>query len=263
MKKTKLFLLTTLIFLLLLPVSVSAASRYKNQFVRDSKGMIYYYNAQGQKNPGGLLKVGKYTYYLDKNRIQRTGWQKIGKYYYFFRIRNGKAGYMITSKTINGIKLDKNGRAVYNSAGLAKLKVMVKANQVLESVINYKMTKEQKLRAAYNKLIKYRYRNFGPFLKSDPAWDVTYATRMLFNGSGDCYCGGAAIAYLANAAGYTTVYAESSGGHGWAEIDGKFYDPNWAFVTGKPNDYFAVPPSLSGVGGRPRYKNNRWYKKRI
>ena len=51
---------------------------------------------------------------------------------------------------------------------------------------------------------------------------------MFDKGHGNCYAYGAAFAFLANAAGYTDVYAIYSGGHGWAEIDGLIYDPEWS-----------------------------------
>ncbi|HJB27482.1 MAG TPA: hypothetical protein IAA06_01625 [Candidatus Blautia faecavium] len=50
----------------------------------------------------------------------------------------------------------------------------------------------------------------------------------------------------------------SSGGHGWAEISGKIFDPDWALVS-KADTYFAMPYSLSGVQGRPNYAPNRVY----
>ena len=49
---------------------------------------------------------------------------------------------------------------------------------------------------------------------------------MFFRGGrGDCVSYAAAFAYLANAVGMKKVYVICSGGHGWAEIGGKVYDP--------------------------------------
>ena len=41
--------------------------------------------------------------------------------------------------------------------------------------------------------------------------------------------------------GYKEVYACNSGGHGWAEVEGKYYDPEWDMHH---NDYnhFGVAP---------------------
>lgn len=263
MKKKRLFLSLFMILCLtvLMSATVSAAPKYKNKFV-NIKGNIYHYNEKGKKDTG-LTTINNKTYYFDSKGIQRTGWQKIKNNYYFFQIRKAGAGSMVTSKTVNGISLRKNGRASYNSASLRKLKVMVKANEIMQSITNYDMTKAQKLRKCFEKLLTYRYCNIGSFRSWDPDWDVYYAEQMLFNGRGDCYCGGAAFAYLANAVGYTNVYSISSGGHGWAEVSGKVYDPNWAWVTGKTDIYFGVNYSLSGVGGRPSYRQNRAYVKKV
>ena len=56
--------------------------------------------------------------------------------------------------------------------------------------------------------------------------------------------------------GYKSCRAVSSGGHGWAEIDGDVYDVEWTRVTGYR--YFAFPYSKSGSGA-PAYASNRTY----
>ncbi|MDY3917896.1 MAG: hypothetical protein SOZ59_02695 [Candidatus Limivivens sp.] len=53
-----------------------------------------------------------------------------------------------------------------------------------------------------------------------------------------------------------------SGGHGWVEINGKVYDPDWALVS-KVDSYFGMSYDLSGVNGRPNYKANRYYTVKI
>ena len=61
---------------------------------------------------------------------------------------------------------------------------------------------------------------------------------------------GVTFAYLANAVGMKKVYVICSGGHGWAEIGGKVYDPDWALVS-SVDSFFAMSTDLSGVNGRP------------
>ena len=78
---------------------------------------------------------------------------------------------------------------------------------------------------------------------------------MLFRKREDCFGFGCAFAYLANAVGYR-AYAVSSGGHGWAEVDGRVYDPDWAKVTGKVNLYCGMNYNVTGPG-IPYYKGNR------
>ena len=70
-------------------------------------------------------------------------------------------------------------------------------------------------------------------------WPVVYANDLLVGGKGDCYSYAAAFAYMAKGIGYEEVYACNSGGHGWAEIDGKIYDPEWSMHS-KRYSYFGM-----------------------
>ena len=44
---------------------------------------------------------------------------------------------------------------------------------------------------------------------------------------------------MAKAIGYTESYACNSGGHGWAEINGKIYDPEWSMHS-RQHSYFGM-----------------------
>ena len=132
----------------------------------------------------------------------------------------------------------------------------------MDSQTNANQTKAQKLAVMFDYAKNhYRARNIGGF-RSGGDWDMFYAEYMLNYGSGDCYCYGALFAYFANAVGYQTATAVSSGGHGWAEINGLSYDPNWARVIGTSKCY-AVPASLSGRDGRPAWATYGIYKKNL
>lgn len=168
---------------------------------------------------------------------------------------------MVTSSKVNGIRIRKNGSAVYNKIQLAKLNLMVKASQTVDRVTNNRMTREQKLKACFRYIVSCNYGDGGDFVGGSN-WDVYYGSRVLSRRRGDCFGFGCAVAYLADAVGYTS-YAVSSGGHGWAEVNGKVYDANWAKVTGKIDGYCGMSYDLSGRGGRPNYKPNRAYVKRI
>lgn len=250
--------LAAICMILMLAVPASAAPKYKNQWVKyKSSGRYYYYDAKGRKLKGLKKISGKY-YYFDKKYAQRTGWQKIGNNYYFFRISNGKGGYMMKSTTVDGITLYSSGKAKKTTDSLDKLGILIKANQIAGNITNENMTKTQKLRKCFDYVKKaYGYatrRKFSPVKN----WERAYAKDMFYYGKGNCFSYAAAFAYLANAVGYTKIYVVSSGGHGWAEIDGKVYDPDWALVS-KADSYFAMSYSLSGVNGRPNYKRNRYY----
>ena len=52
----------------------------------------------------------------------------------------------------------------------------------------------------------------------------------------------------------------ASGGHGWAQIDNKVYDPNWSFIIGDRLCY-AVTRAQSGKGRRQPWFACSKYKK--
>lgn len=260
MKKKKL-LLGMFLFCLLFLLAVPAQAAQKKEGFQEKNQKVYYYNAKGKKLKG-LNKIGKKYYYFDKSGVQRTGWQKIGEDYYYFRISSGSHGYMRKSVTVNGVTLQKNGKAVKNTASLRKLGLMIKANQIVEQITKPLMPKSEKLLICFNYTKKtYGYATWRKF-RNYSGWEMDYAEDMFVRGKGNCFSYGAAFAFLANAVGYQNVYAVSSGGHGWAEVEGKVYDPDWALVS-KVDTYFAMSYSLSGVKGRPNYAPNRAYVAKI
>ena len=127
-KKTVIFFLLAICICLFPARNAEAAVKYKNCFVKAQNGNLSYYNAKGKKAKGIVTVKGK-KYYFDSKGVLRTGWRKINKKYYFFRQYNTRAGYMVTSSKVNGIRIRKNGSAVYNKTQLAKLNLMVKASQ--------------------------------------------------------------------------------------------------------------------------------------
>lgn len=227
------------------------------------KGRHYYYNARGKKVKG-KVKIGSRYYFFDKNGIQRYGWKKIKNNYYFFRISTGTTGaYMLTSTTINGIALDASGHASKSGSNLRKLKLMTEANKIVEKISRPGMNKMQRLRASFDYVKKqYTYYCWREF-RNTQDWEKDFAEDMFFRGGrGDCVSYAAAFAYLANAVGMKKVYVICSSGHGWAEIGGKVYDPDWALVS-SVDSYFAMSYDLSGVNGRPMYRGNRLYVKKV
>lgn len=232
---------------------------------KTKKQNYYYYTPDGKKLTG-LKKIGGKVYYFDKKGIQRTGWQKIRGDYYFFTIANGKRGSMVTGKKVNGVYLRKSGKAKLTKSSKSKLNVMVKANRFVEGCTRPGMKRAEKLKRAFTYSIKdFAYCSSPKYGRKSGwkgHWEQKYALEMFDKGGGDCYAYGASFAFLANACGYKKCYAVSSGGHGWAEVEGKVYDPSWAIVD-KRHSYFGMSYSLSGKGGRPRYRSNRRYVVRI
>ena len=257
-KRVLLIALTVVCIVSLMNVPVmAAAKKYKSKWVKTS-GKVYYYDKTGKKLKSGIKKISGKSYYFDSKGVQKTGWQKIGSNYYYFSIANGSKGYMQKSKKVDGITLDKNGKAKKTADALDKLGILVKATKVVEKITNANMTKTQKLRKCFDYTKKtYRYMTWRKF-RAVKNWERAYAKDMFYYGKGNCFSYASAFAYLANAVGYTKIYVVSSGGHGWTEINGKVYDPDWALVS-KVDSYFAMSYSLSGVKGRPNYKPNRAY----
>ncbi len=221
-------------------------------------GNVYYYDENGKKLKNGKYKINGKYYYFDSKGIQRTGWQKIGSSYYYFRIAKRKNGYMVTSKTVNGITLKKNGKAALNSYSKRKLPILYKANVIMRSVTKNSDTKAQKLKKVFEYTkTHYKYASIGSFVGGEN-WDLYYAERSFINGAitADCHNYGVIFAYLANAVGYKAS-AVSSGGHGWAEIGNYVYDPSWS-LTDKTHNYFGMPYGTTGTNV-PNYAKGRFY----
>ncbi|MCC8107313.1 MAG: hypothetical protein LIO99_15160 [Clostridiales bacterium] len=163
---------------------VMAAETERTGWYTTKSKKVYYYDESGNMLKNGRKQIdGKY-YYFDKNGVQRTGWQKIGKYYYYFKIANGKKGYMVTSKKVNGITLQKNGRAKITSYSKQKLPILYKANVLMRSITKTSDTKKQKLKKCFEYTKNYmQYRSTGAFYSKNN-WDLYYAKRFLYRETG-------------------------------------------------------------------------------
>ena len=95
------------------------------------------------------------------------------------------------------------------------------------------MTKAEKLRACFL-YCKKHYPEIRPrtphYLGVD--WPIIYANDMFVGRGGNCCSYAAAFAFMAKAIGYDNVYCCNSGGHGWAEINGRVFDPEWSKRNG-------------------------------
>lgn len=120
--------------------------------------------------------------------------------------------------------------------------VLFAAAQAVAKCTDSSMKREDKLRPAFD-YIKENYlegvRHNPPIPYTEPDWPVTYASDILINGKGDCYSFGAAFAYMGRAMGFEESYAVNSGGHGWAEIENRTYDPEWSMHSNKYS-YFGM-----------------------
>lgn len=236
-------------------------AKHKEGWTMNKKGRVFYYDENGEKVKNGKIQIGKKFYCFDENGMQRVGWVKCKNRYCYFKIGPKKKGYLVCNKTINGIKINAKGYAVDNKD---KARLLTEANNIVFSITNFKMSKKEKYKECFLYIRdKIEWRNLTGFKSDLDKWDQYYASYAIYKGYGDCYTGGCGFAYLAAAAGAKKVYAVSSGGHGWAEIDGRYYDPNWSWVSKDVDKYFAVTKDQSGRGGRPSYASHRAYVKRV
>ncbi len=115
--------------------------------------------------------------------------------------------------------------------------VMEAARDAVRKCTRKGMTMEEKLYASFHYLKDNYLEGVRRDTYTEPDWPVVYAKDLLIDGKGDCFSFGASFAYMAKAIGYEEVYACNSGGHGWTEIDGKLYDPEWATHSDKYSYY--------------------------
>ncbi len=210
----------------------------------------YYFEKSGKKKgqmATGWRTIEKKKYYFipsGKNAGQMaTGWQMFGKTCYYF---NSK-GVLNTKKTVN---TSRNG----DKTGSAKTKTMRRAQAIVAQITTDKMTKAQKLKVCFDYVMKtYTGRRPRTPHYCGDDWPVVYANDMFLDGSGNCFSYAAAFAFMAKACGYENVYACNSTGHGWAEIDGKIYDPEEYRNTKYKyygTSYSAVPSYRSAISAR-------------
>ena len=159
---------------------------------------------------------------------------------YFYADENG----VIDPGYCNGVTIDDEDWIVINGqatrAESESEQTLFRACQAVSQCTNSSMTKQEKLRAAFDYL-KTAYlegvRHDPPYKELD--WPILYANDIFVYGKGDCFSYGAAFAFMGKALGCSDCYACNSGGHGWAEIEGLVYDPEWDMHYPE-YDHFAV-----------------------
>lgn len=215
--------------------TASSAKQESKEEPKESEG--------GSSNESGLKKEddGTARYYVN-GELQKDGvyGDETGGYYY------ADAEGVIDMNRCEAVS---SGGSEWNVINGKAMKVSTDSDQTLNSALKVaakctdsSMTKEQKLRACFD----YLKTNFLEGVRHDPPytemdWPVVYADDIFVYGKGDCFSYGAAFAYLAKAIGYDDVYACNTGGHGWAEVEGKFYDPEWDMHHNEYN-HFGVAP---------------------
>lgn len=204
----------------------------------------------GELAEGSLTVNG--TEFFFKDGYLRSGYQTInGKTYYYDGSGNimknaivgsDKEGYcyagsdgVINYNYCNGVTYKGvdwnviNGKATKatGESGITQFRAL----KWVAKATNTSMTKEEKLRACFEFL-----RKSEGITEKNPriphyhgeGWVNLYANDMLLNKAGNCFSYASVFAYMAKGIGYTNIYVCNSGGHGWTEINGLIYDPEWS-----------------------------------
>ena len=194
-------------------------------------GRMYYYNANGVLQKNGLVGSSKEGWrYADENGVVQLNYTGLasnsaGTWY----VTNGLLDRTLrTAVTIKGTKYNIiNGKAL--EVKTEKDSTLFNALTIMTKVTKTTMSKSEKLRACWNHLTS-AYGENNPRIPDyyGEGWVEMYANDIFEGGTGNCFSYGAAFAYLAKACGYSRCYACNSGGHGWAEVEGLVYDPEWS-----------------------------------
>ncbi|MCI8560917.1 MAG: hypothetical protein HFH03_07345 [Dorea sp.] len=190
------------------------------------KGNQYYKYANGKKAKSKFITVGKKTYYFAKNGVMEKGWMKKGKeYYYFDRI----TGVQKKKTTVDGIKINKDGKAKKTAYNEKKIAVMITAKNIVKKNTKVTDSKAQKRKKMFEWVIKTPYRRYRILsrVRKKKGWEMDFANDIFKKGRGCCVSDACAFAFLAHECGYTT-YVCDDGGHAWTEINGRVFDTLFA-----------------------------------
>ena len=212
----------------------------------DEKGLKYWTGklkegATRRSILSGFVSSKEFTALCKEYKIERgslsAGWHN----------ENGKSTYYKNDGTkakkevlvIDGKECAFDGNGYYvGDKSAAYISAFKKAIKLVDGVTNSTMSQEQQLQACFNELIDKKYPERNPWIPHDRSdgWVERYANHWFDEHFGNCFSSASAFAFCARVIGYTEVYGCSNGAHGWTEIDGYIYDPNWAKF--QPGNYF-------------------------
>lgn len=121
-----------------------------------------------------------------------------------------------------------NGKAF--KVDTAEKRTLYRAMQLANRVAKRSLPKEQRLKILWDYIRNAPYTEKNPRIPDYTGmdWPIIYANDFLFGDVGNCLSYAAEFGFLAKAIGYDNVYGCHSGIHGWTEIDGLIYDPEWS-----------------------------------
>lgn len=194
-------------------------------------GKTYYYDSKGVLQKNGL--VGNKTdgfRFADKNGVVIFNYTGLasnasGTWY----LKNGKLDRTLRDAVTVGstdyVVIDGKAHPVRT----AEERTLFRALKLANRVASRTLPKEQRLKILWD-YIRDAYIEKNPRIPHYHGmdWPIIYANDMLVDGVGNCMSYGSEFAFLAKSIGYDEAYACQSGGHGWAEINGLVYDPEWS-----------------------------------
>ena len=211
----------------------------KGTFLK-KKGSKYFKDQEGKLVKGKFFSKGGNIYYTDKKGVISLGWRSIKGHYYFFDRKSGK---MIFNKKVENIKISKGGIAKESKQNVARIKVYLEAQKVVQAVSKPSDSKSKKLYKSYLWMKKFPYRRFRTMKEAKRRypndWDVVFANDILKEHKGCCASEACAFAYIAKVCGYERVTICSDSGHAWVDINGRLYDPLFAEAKGLKKNYNA------------------------
>lgn len=218
---------------------------------------VYYVNGN---LANGFADVSGKTYFFEDGIIT-YGWRLFdGAYYHLDR----STGTLAKNTTVDGIKVDKNGKAENTSYNNEKIKTFIKARKIMEKVTDPSDSVSEKKLKCFNWVMSCSYRQYrlvGASMKIS-GWEMLFANDIFDNGNGCCGSTSAAFAFLAVECGCQDVYfcddGVSTDGHAWVTMDGnnrvydvvfaksKSFNKNYDAVA---SDYRNTPPRKTYIGG--------------
>lgn len=190
-------------------------------------GSWYFLDESGRMCTGWLER-GENRYYFSSSGVMQTGWCLVGEDWYYLGSSGAAAGEGILEIGGKKYAFGENGvwRGEQNETFFA-------AAEFIESheIVTDDMTREEKLRACFDWLAnKKNFSESNPWIPHYKGvdWPERYASYFFEHTTGNCFGVNAAFAYMAKALGYEAVCCCNSGAHGWAEVDGLVYDPEWS-----------------------------------
>lgn len=210
------------------------------------------------------------SYNTESQGIKGTGWKIIdGETYYIDKTNK----VIQRNTTVNGSKLNKNGRYTTGNS-----KLDAELVKVFKKYTKSSMTNKEKLKAVYQYVYKnctYKAGSKHAASKNCTSWDRTAAYNMYKNKKGNCYYFAAAITYAARKCGYDAktisgyvTYEQNKYymQHGWTEIklsDGtkRFIDTELQYLSYKGkwgSDYF-----MRSYGTMSKMHHKHYYKKGV